>query len=180
MVEPVSGELPIYLSGQAQRDGSFTIEAVPSGRYFVRTSVPNGGYYTKLVMYGSSDLTSQPLIMKEDEDINNVRVVISPDVALLSGRVLASDGKSPQVGVSVLFVSTDLLEQKTMSRRMYGYTNADGSFRVSGAPGEYLAIIMRRGENWDQLRGNGLASRAAKAQRITLQPGENKLDLNSQ
>jgi hypothetical protein len=105
-------------------------------------------------------------------------VVISPDVARLSGRVLASDGKNPHAGVGVLFVPADPVEQKAMTRRMYGFTNADGGFRVSGAPGEYVAIIMRRGESWGPSTGSDLMSRAARAQRVTLQPGENsKVDL---
>ena len=61
---------------------------------------------------------------------------------------------------------------------MYGYTNPDGGFRVSGAPGDYLAIIMRPGENYYQMRGDALKLRAATAQRVTLQSGENtKLEL---
>lgn len=178
-VEPVSGERIEQTPALIQPDGTFTLEGILSGSYFLRTIVqPNPRYYTKSVMHGRLDLTREPLIFKEGEDISNVRMVISPDVAQLSGRVLASDGKSPESGVSVVFVSADPLEQKTMSRRMYGFTNADGGFRVSGAPGEYLAIIMRRGEEFSQLRGDVLRLRAAQAQRITLQPGENtKLEI---
>lgn len=61
---------------------------------------------------------------------------------------------------------------------MYGVTNADGGFRVSGAPGEYFAIVVGAQEGIYQLRGDDLISCAAKAQRITLQPGENdRIDL---
>lgn len=174
LLEAVGGERHDQLSGPTQTDGIFSLEGIPSGRYYLRTAVPpNNEYYTKSVMHGGSDLTLEPLTIKEDEDIRNVRVVISPDVARLSGRVLASDGKSPERGVAILFVSANSVEQKTMHRRIYGLTNADGGFRVSGAPGEYVAIVMRTGERLYQLRGDELISRAAKAQRITLQPGEN-------
>jgi hypothetical protein len=178
-LEPASGESRDQLSGSTQPDGIFTLEGIPSGRYYLRTAVPpNNEYYTKSVMHGRSDLTREPLTIKEDEDISNVRIVISPDVARLSGRVLTADGKSPQRGVAILFVSVDSVEQKSMSRRMYGFTNADGGFRVSGAPGEYFAIVVGAGEGIYQLRGDDLISRAAKAQRITLQPGENnRIDL---
>lgn len=179
LLEAVGGERRDQLSGPTQPDGIFTLEGIPSGRYYLRTGVPpNNEYYTKSVMHGRSDLTREPLTIKESEDISNVRIVISPNVARLSGRVLASDGKSPERGVAILFVSADSVEQKTMNRRMYGFTNADGGFRVSGAPGEYLAIVMRAGEGLYQLRGDELISRAAKAQRITLQSGENnRIDL---
>ncbi len=172
-LQPADGETSDMPSGLAQEDGSFTLEAVPAGRYYIRTAVPpNNQYYTKSVMHDRLDLTREPLVVQEDEDINNLRILISPDVAGLSGRVLASDGKTPAAGVGIMFVSADSAEQMTMSRRMYGFTNADGSFWVTGAPGDYLAIIMRRGESW--LRGDELVSRAAKAQRLTLQAGENK------
>jgi hypothetical protein len=167
------------LSAQIQADGKFTLEGIPPGSYYLRTSVqPDGEYYTKSVMHGRSDVTREPLAVKEGEDIGDVRMVISADVARLSGQVLAADGKSPERGAGILFLPADPAEQKTMSRRMYGVTNADGGFRVSGAPGDYVAIVVRQGENAYMLRGDQLASRAAKAQRVTLQPGENsRLDL---
>jgi len=178
-LEPASGESRDQLSGSTQPDGTFTLEGIPSGRYNLRTAVPpNNEYYTKSVMQGRSELTREPLTIKEDEDISNVRIVISADVARLSGRVLTADGKSPQRAVAILFVSVDSVEQKSMSRRMYGFTNADGAFRVSGAPGEYYAIVVGAAAGIYQLRGDALISLAAKAQRITLQPGENdRIDL---
>jgi protocatechuate 3,4-dioxygenase beta subunit len=178
-LEPASGESRDQLSGSTQPDGIFTLEGIPSGRYYLRMAVPpNNEYYTKSVMHGRSDLTREPLAIKEDEDISNVRIVISADVARLSGRVLTADGKSPRRRAAILFVPVDSVEQKSMSRRMYGFTNADGGFRVSGAPGEYSAIVVGAGEGIYQLRGDDLISRAAKAQRITLQPGENdRIDL---
>jgi hypothetical protein len=178
-LEAADGENRDQLSVTTEPDGIFTLEGIPSGRYYLRTTVPpNNEYYTKSVMHGRSDLTREPLTIKEDEDVSNVRIVVSPDVAWLSGRVLTADGKSPRRGVTILFVSVDSVEQKSMSRRMYGVTNADGGFRVSGAPGEYFAIVVGAGEGIYQLRGDDLISRAAKAQRITLQPGENdRIDL---
>lgn len=179
VLAPASGERLDQIPAPVQTDGTFTLEGIPSGAYFLRTSIQqNKRYYTKSVLQGRTDMTREPLHIKEGEDINNVRMVISPDVAEFSGRVLASDGKSPEAGVNVMFVSADPGEQKTMSRRMYGFTNAGGGFSVSGAPGEYLMMIFRPGEDFSQLRGDALKLRAATAQRITLQPGENpKLDL---
>ena len=155
--------------GQVQQDRTFTVEGVPSGSLFVRTSVPPfNKYYTKSVTVGKIELLRGPLLVKEGEDITNVRIVISPEVALLSGRALSSDGKSPQAGVNVLLVSVDADQHK-----IYGSTNADGIFRVSGPPGEYRLIILRPNENPYQPNSDLLRSRIASAQRIVLQPGEN-------
>ena len=155
--------------GRVQQDRTFVVEGVPSGGLFLRTSVPPfNKYYTRSVTVGKTELLRGPLVVKEGEDINNVRIVISPDVALLSGRALSSDGKSPQAGVAVVLVSVDADQHK-----IYGSTNADGNFRMSGAPGEYLLIVLRSSESPYQLNGDALASRIANAQRIVLQPGEN-------
>lgn len=158
---------------RVQADGIFTVEGVPPGATYLRTSVPpDNQFYTKSVTVGKTDLLRGPLVVKEDEDISNVHIVISPDVALLSGRVLASDGKTPLSGVSVVLISTDP-DQKSTSTRIYGFTNADGGFRLSGAPGDYLAIVTRPGEFVYQLSNDELRSRARGAQHIVLQPGEN-------
>ena len=102
--------------------------------------------------------------------------MISPDVAVLSGRALAPDGKTPQSGVTVILIPTDSEQQKSTSR-IFGFTNADGSFRVSGAPGEYLVIIMKAGESPYQLSNEALRLRSPNAQRIVLQAGENSADI---
>jgi Carboxypeptidase regulatory-like domain len=159
---------------RVQADGTFSLDGVSSGVTYMRTSVPpDNQYYTKSVTVGKTELLRGSLVVKEDEDITNVRIVISPDVALLSGRVLAPDGKTPLPGSSVGLISTDPDQQKSTNARIFGFTNADGNFRLSGAPGEYLAIVMRPGEFVYELSNDALKLHNPNAQRIVLQPGEN-------
>jgi hypothetical protein len=173
-VAGVGRQLQLPSAIRVQPDGTFTIEGLPSGNVYLRAIVPQDSkFYTKSVTLGRIDLLRESLPVKEGEDITNVRIVISPDVAQLSGRVLASDGKSPQRGVGILLLPADPDYQKSMSRRIYGFTNADGGFSMSGAPGEYIAIVMRAGEAAYQLTNDALRLRTANAQRVTLQPGEN-------
>jgi hypothetical protein len=162
---------------RVQTDGTFSIEGVPPGPIYLRTSIPpNGGYFTKSVTAGKRELARGPLVVREGEDVNDVRIVISPEVALLSGRVIASDGKTPVAGVTVVLISADPDQQKSTSR-LYGMTNADGTFRLSGGPGEYLAIVMGPNESDDELSNEALRTRAPKVQRIVLQAGENKIEI---
>lgn len=164
---------------RVQPDGTFTVGGVPSGVTYLKASVPpDNRYYTKSVAVGKTDLLRGPLVVKEDEDITNVRIVISPELALLSGRVLLSDGKTPQPGASVVLISTDPDQQKSTGGRIYGFTNADGAFRLSGAPGEYVAIAVRPGESVYQLPNDALRLRTPNPQRLVLLSGENaKVDL---
>jgi hypothetical protein len=162
---------------RVQTDGTFSIEGVPPGLIYLRTSVPpNGQYYTKSVTAGKRELARGPLVVREGEDVTDVRLVISPDVALLSGRVIAADGKTPVAGLNVVLISTDPDQQKSTSR-LYGMTNPDGSFRLSGSPGEYLAIVMGLSESDDELSNEALRARASNPQRIVLQAGENKVEI---
>lgn len=159
---------------RVQPDGTFALEGLPSGAVYLRATVPQDNkYYTKSVTLGKLDLLREALVVKEGEDVTNVRIVISPDVAQLSGRILAPDGKSPERGVWILLLPADPNSQKLMSGRIYAITNADGGFSLSGAPGDYLAIVMRPAEAPFQLTTDALRSRTTNARRLTLQAGEN-------
>jgi hypothetical protein len=158
---------------KVEADGSFSIEGVPPGLGYVRISQPlERNYYTKSVSVGKTDLQRGPLLVKDGEDITNVRVLISPDVAILSGRALAADAKTPQGGMSVVLVPTDPEDQKA-NYQVAGITNGDGGFRLIAAPGEYLAMVLPRGEYPYQLQAEALKIRFPNAQRVVLQPGEN-------
>jgi hypothetical protein len=161
-------------------DATFSIEGVPAGPVYLRTSVPlDNHYYTKSVIVGKTDLLRGPVTVKDDEDLANVRIVISPDAAVFMGRVLGPDGKTPVSGIDVVLIPTDTEELK-YNYQLFGNTNADGNFRMTGAPGEYLAIALRRGEYSYQFPSEVLKTRYPNAQRVVLQPGENpKVDLVS-
>ncbi|MBA2527375.1 MAG: carboxypeptidase regulatory-like domain-containing protein [Pyrinomonadaceae bacterium] len=170
----VGGQVQLSRPARAQPDGTFALDGLPPGAIYLRAMVAQDNkYFTKSVTLGKTDLLRESLLVKEGEDVSNVRIVISADTAHLSGRILASDGKSPERGVWILLVPADLNLQKPISGRIYGITNADGGFSVSGAPGDYLAIVMRPGESAYQLTTDALRSRTTNARRLTLQPGEN-------
>ena len=175
--ETANGDRRIQLSSPARvhPDGTFTVDGMPSDGVWIRAvSWPDKSYYTKSVTVGGVDLMNEPLMVKDGSEVRGVRIVISPDVATLTGRVLIAEGGAPVRGASVILVPAELHKLRILSARLYGYTNAEGGFTIKGAPGDYMALILRPGTDPYTLGDEGIKARMATAQRITLQSNERK------
>jgi hypothetical protein len=176
--ETAYGERRIQLSpssGRVQPDGTFTVDGMPSDGVWIRAvSRQDNKYYTKSATANGVDLMQEPLIVKEGEEVKGVRIVISPEVATLTGRVLVAEGGAPSRGASVMLVPAEPHKQRIRIARLYGLTNAEGGFTITGAPGDYVAVVMRPGGDPYSLGDEAIKVRAAGAQRVTLHPGERK------
>lgn len=158
---------------QMKKDGTFTLESVPEGTLSVLASVPPGGkYFTKAVTASGADLLRDPLTVEDQAEIKDVRITISPDIAQLTGRVLSAEDGKPLPGVGVMLIPADPDMMRIFGVRAYGGTNRDGAFTVSGAPGEYLAIIWRQTDG--AYNAETIKARSQNAPRVTLQPNERK------
>lgn len=176
--ETAHGERRILLSpstGRVQPDGTFTVDGMPSDGVWIKAvSQQDNKYYTKSATANGVDLLQEPLIVKDGEEVKGVRVVISPEVATLTGRVLVAEGGAPARGASVMLVPAEPHKQRLRTARLYGLTNPDGGFTLTSAPGEYVAVVMRAGGDPDSLSDEAVKARAAGAQRVTLHPAERK------
>jgi hypothetical protein len=175
--ESGDGERRVHLPNPARvrSDGTFTIDGIPSDGVWLRAvSWRDNKYYTKSVTVGGVDLSHQPIIVKDGEEVKGVRIVISPDVATLTGRVLEAGGGATLRSASVMLVPTEPSISRIRSARLYAVTNADGAFTLTGAPGEYIAIALRPGSEPHLLTDVDIKARAAVSQRVTLQPNERK------
>jgi Carboxypeptidase regulatory-like domain len=173
--EAAIGERRIPSAAQIRPDGTFTLDGMPSDGIWLRAvSWRDKRYYTKSVTANGVDLMNEPLMVKDGQEVKGVQIVISPEVATLTGRILVAEGGATFRGASILLVRVEPHLQRIRSERLYGYTNADGGFTLTGAPGEYFAIVIRPGVELYGFSDASIKARLADAQRITLQPNEHK------
>lgn len=157
-------------------DGSFTLDGIPAGGFYLWASAhPESKFYTKSVIADGIDiLRGAPLEIEEDAEIKSVRIVIASDVATLTGRVIAEQNGVPLRGASLMLMPVESERQQMRGARLYGFTNAEGQFTIKGAPGEYLIVVARAGDNVYRLGDELLRARTANAPRVALQPNERK------
>ena len=126
-----------------------------------------------------ADLTRDPLVIGDGATVSDVRVVISPEAATLSGHVLTG-GNTPANGAWLFLIPADQSKWRARNFYLYAISKEDGSYSASGAPGDYLIIFLRAGDNPRAVNEAWIRSRAANAQRVTLLPKEHKtMDLTA-
>ncbi|HEY0006093.1 MAG TPA: carboxypeptidase-like regulatory domain-containing protein [Pyrinomonadaceae bacterium] len=162
-------------SGVDQK-GQFVIDGVPTGKMYLNVYFgPEARSYAKSITYNGTDLMREPLIVQEDAEIGEVRILISSDVATLSGHVLSSESDKPLSGAYVLLVPADPKQWQRRSNTRYSQpTDSEGSFTVNAGPGEYLVLLVRAGDFVRAFNEEFIRARSTTATRITLRPDEQK------
>lgn len=167
--------LPVKLGA----DGSFQFSEIQAGEVFLSAAFPSGSkYIVESVTAGESNLKRTPLQVVEGAEAGPVRIRISAGLAVVSGRVLSKTGEGLADWV-VLIIPADASEQRFRTSMLSVRTSADGSFRVSGAPGEYLIIARSQNELPGLLTPEFFRNGMPDAERITLKPGEQTFDLRA-
>jgi hypothetical protein len=156
-------------------DGTFAFEGLSAGDYHFTVRSPRlVTFYAKSVTAADgTNLMSAPLNVEEGAALSGVRIVLSSDVATLTGRVLSAQG-APLRAAFFTLLPTDPVRRRLRTARLSTSTSPDGSFRVSGAPGEYLVVIFRSAQTAYELGEAAIEARAASAPRVTLATGEPK------
>jgi protocatechuate 3,4-dioxygenase beta subunit len=170
--EMKSGERRPDAFARVNMDGTFTLGGVPDGPLSLDVIIsPPGRLYVKSITAAGVDLMREPPLIGDGTIIRDVRIMLSTDVAMLTGRVLGSDG-TPLRGATVLLLPADQGRQRLSRGRLVGVTGPDGRFMIGAAPGEYLAVIWRGQPPSDE---EALKALAARAPRVSLQAGEQKV-----
>jgi hypothetical protein len=170
--EMKSGERRPDAFARVNMDGTFTLGGVPDGPLSLDVIIsPPGRLYVKSITAAGVDLMREPPLIGDGTTIRDVRIVLSSDVAMLTGRVLGSDG-TPLRGATLLLVPADQGRQRLSRGRLIAVTGPDGRFMIGAAPGEYLAVIWRGQPPSDE---EALKALAARAPRVSLQAGEQKV-----
>lgn len=134
------------------------------GSYRLR-ALGNGSWYIVSANYGSSDLLSQPLTIAPGVGSTPIRLVVSNQMATLSGTV--TQGDQPATGWIYLVATTP-----SATPVLSVHVGADGSYSRSLPPGSYRAVAFeyRHGINFEDPAV--LSSFANDFQTVSLAPGD--------
>lgn len=154
-----------------QQDGSFTMDRLQPGEFYFSVQELGNKFYVKSIMAGGTDLMREPLRVGSGTSIENVRVTIASDVAVLQGRVVSSGDAKPVRGAIVLLVPADSTRWRSPASFVPEVTQADGTFKITAAPGSYLLMVLGESENLRSLNEAFVRSRSAGAKTVTLSAG---------
>jgi hypothetical protein len=154
--------------GYVQPDGSFTVDKVPAGEFYLSVQELNDKFYVKSITAGGADLLREPVRVVSGSNVENIRIVISSDVATLQGRVVSSADAKPVHGALLLLVTADQSRWGAANSFTFGITEADGTFKITAAPGSYLLVLAGEGDNLRAINEAFIRARSAGAKAVTL------------
>jgi hypothetical protein len=167
---PRDGSAVIDRYGTIQPGGSFLIDNIPPGEFYLSVQQLGDRFYVKSIAAGGTDLMREPFRIGSGTSVDNVRITISSDIATLQGRVVSpTDGKGVR-GMVVLLFPSDPARWRFSSSFVPGVTDTGGDFKITAPPGHYLLITLGAGENLRSVNEAFLRTRAAGAKAVTLQP----------
>ena len=153
-------------------DGSFSFSDIQSGEVYLSAALPQGSkYFIESITAGNANLRRSPLTVIEGADSETIRVKVSSGLASIVGRALSSNGEGLS-GWVVVLLPANPAEQRFRTSLITVRTSADGSYAVSGAPGEYLIFARQRDELPVIFSPEFLRAHILDAQLVTLKAGE--------
>jgi len=124
--------------------GKFALAALPTGEITLSAfPSPQDKFYVKSIEANGLDLLRTNLTIAEGDEIKDVRIVISPNVGVVSGRVLSLKGDKPIAGISVLLRRVINDKLRLFGGKLMTNTDDRGNFILSAAPGVYLVLAWR-------------------------------------
>jgi hypothetical protein len=158
---------------RVEASGAFTLTGAPDGEFPLSVMIrPQHTFYAKSIDVNGRDLLREKLETKAGTEIKDVKIVVAP-ASVLTGRVLSASGKTPLSQIQVMLIPVDPSMGPAFARPN-GSTNGQGSFIVSGAPGEYFVVTWARGESLPPRDAESIKALSPNATRVTLGPGERK------
>ena len=122
--------------------GKFVLTGAPTGEIEVSAfAVPRDKFYVKSIEANGLDLLRNKITLAENNEIKDVRIVISANIGVITGRVLAAD--KLVAGVNVMLRRTGDDKLRLLGGNLATVTNDRGVFTLSAAPGNYLVVAWR-------------------------------------
>jgi hypothetical protein len=180
LLTPRDGSAALDRYGIVQPGGTFMIDKIPPGEFYLSIQQLSDKFYLKSITAGGTDLMREPFRMGSGTSVDNVRITISSEIATLQGRVISpADGKGVR-GRVVLLVSSDPARWRFSGSFVPAVTDTGGDFKITAAPGSYLVITLGAGESLQSVNEAFLRTRAAGAKVVTLQPnGRETIELEA-
>lgn len=157
-------------TGYVRADGSFIVDKIQAGEYYVTVPQINDKFYAKSITAGGSDLLREPVRIGQGASVENVRITIASDVATLQGRVISASDAKPISGAVVLLVPADPARWRSFSSFVTAGTQADGTFKLTSGPGSYLVMLLGEGDRRQPLNEAFVRARSGAARAVTLAP----------
>lgn len=149
----------------------FSIEGIPPGESFLIARVLDKNYFVKSITWNRRDLMRHPLKVAPGEEIKGVRILLSGEVSKLSGFVVTAENKKPVSHKLFVLVPVEELRWTRVDSFVPFYTDKQGAFNVSGAPGEYILLMQPPREN-ELMSIDHIREHAAAGPRVTLKAGQ--------
>ncbi|MFN2491963.1 MAG: carboxypeptidase regulatory-like domain-containing protein, partial [Pyrinomonadaceae bacterium] len=160
-------------------DGSFSFNGIQGGDMYLSFALPPDSKYAVVsVSADGVDLTRVPLRVVEGAEAGPVQVVITSGLGRLTGRVVSDQPGQGLSGLVVLLAPVEPEARRFRTAILSTRTSPDGTFAVSGAPGEYFVLVRRREELPPIITDEYFRSAAVNAPRVVLATNEQqRLDL---
>jgi Carboxypeptidase regulatory-like domain len=163
-------------------DGAFNFGNVQGGEVYLSVALaPDMKYFVKSVDANGVDPQRSPVRITEGAESGPVRIVISQGLGVLTGRVLVDNSAPASSGIVVLLAPVESSKQRFRTAYLSTRVTADGTFSVSGPPGEYFVFAGRRDELPPIMSEEFVRGAGGKAVRVTLVAGTEKhLDVRAE
>ena len=158
-------------------DNTFVLDGIQGGDVFLGIALPpDAGAFIKSSSVNGENLNSAPINIVEGGQAGPVQVVLSRNIAKLSGR-LTTGSVGQEIGdYVVVLVPVEAAKQRFRTSYLTTRPAADGSFSLSGAPGEYFVLVRKRDGLPPILTEDFIKAEAPAAERIILSAGDQRRD----
>ena len=162
-------------STQLDEAGKFELTTVPAGEITLSAfPSPENKFYVKSIEANGFDLLRTNLTIAEGEEIKDVRIVISPNVGVVAGRVFSLKGDKPIAGINVLLRRVIDDKLRSFGGKLDTYTDDRGNFTLSAAPGVYLVVAWRAADGPSAYADAMNRASRDQGSGLTLLPGDRK------
>jgi Carboxypeptidase regulatory-like domain len=124
--------------------GAFLLEGVAPGENTLSIR-SEAGYFVKSMAWNDRDLMRQTLKVGEGREVKGVVIVLAQGVGTLSGHIVTAQTKKPLPRAFFLLLPVEEARWNRKDAWLGGNADYAGTFTVTGAPGEYLMVVIPDG-----------------------------------